>query len=68
MAADGENLMRQEPLQIEPGLRWYAIRTKVNREKDVERRLSDLRLEVFLPWMRARRRMQVLVSRRLGAG
>ena len=57
MAADGENLMRQEPLQIEPGLRWYAIRTKVNREKDVERRLSDLRLEVFLPWMRARRRI-----------
>ncbi len=49
--------MRQESLRIEPGLRWYAIRTKVNREKDVERRLKDLRLEVFLPWMRARRRI-----------
>jgi transcriptional antiterminator RfaH len=49
--------MTQESLQIEPGLKWYAIRTKVNREKDVERRLSDLSLEVFLPWMRARRRI-----------
>jgi len=49
--------MTQEALQIEPGLRWYALRTKVNREKDVEKRLSDLRLEVFLPWMRARRRI-----------
>jgi len=49
--------MRQESLQIEPGLRWYAIRTKVNREKDVDKRLSHLGLEVFLPWMRARRRV-----------
>ena len=49
--------MRQESLQIEPGLRWYAIRTKVNREKDVEKRLKDLRLEVFLAWMRTRRRI-----------
>jgi len=49
--------MTQEALQIEPGLRWYAIQAKVNREKDVERRLTDLRLEVFLPWMRARRRI-----------
>jgi transcriptional antiterminator RfaH len=49
--------MRQEPLQIEAGLRWYALRTKVNREKDVDRRLTDLGLEVFLPWMRARRRI-----------
>ena len=49
--------MRQESLQIEPGLRWYAIRTKVNREKDVEKRLKDFRLEVFLPWMRTRRRI-----------
>ena len=29
----------------------------MNREKDVERRLKDLRLEVFLPWMRTRRRI-----------
>jgi len=49
--------MRQETLQIEPGLRWYAIRTKVNRERDVEKRLRDLKLEVFLPWMRTRRRI-----------
>jgi transcriptional antiterminator RfaH len=49
--------MRHESLQIEPGLRWYAIRAKVNREKDVEKRLRDLHLEVFLPWMRARRRI-----------
>lgn len=50
-------MTRQEALQIEPGLRWYAIQTKVNREKDVEKRLRDLALEVFLPWMRARRRI-----------
>jgi transcriptional antiterminator RfaH len=49
--------MRQESLQIEPGLRWYAIRTKVNREKEVERRLADIHLEPFLPWMRTRRRI-----------
>ena len=51
------NPMTQESLQIEPGLRWYALRIKVNRERDVERRLNDLRLEVFQPWMRARRRI-----------
>jgi transcriptional antiterminator RfaH len=49
--------MTQESLQIEPGLRWYAIQTKVNREKEVEKRLKDLRLEAFLPFMRARRRI-----------
>jgi transcriptional antiterminator RfaH len=49
--------MRQESLQIEPGMKWYAIRTKVNREKDVEKRLTDFNLEVFLPWMRTRRRI-----------
>jgi transcriptional antiterminator RfaH len=49
--------MSQEALQIEPGLRWYAIQTKVNREKEVEKRLSDLELEVFLPWIRTRRRI-----------
>jgi transcriptional antiterminator RfaH len=49
--------MKSESLQIESGLRWYAIQTKVNREKEVEKRLIDLRLEVFLPWMRARRRI-----------
>jgi len=49
--------MTQESLQIEPGLRWYAIQSKVNREKDVERRLNHIGLEIFLPWMRARRRV-----------
>ena len=49
--------MTQESLQIEPGLRWYALQTKVNRERDVEKRLTYLRLEVFLPWMQARRRI-----------
>jgi transcriptional antiterminator RfaH len=49
--------MTQESLQIEPGLRWYAMRIKVNRERDVEKRLTDLRLQVFQPWMRARRRI-----------
>jgi transcriptional antiterminator RfaH len=51
------NPMTQESLQIEPGLKWYAIRIKVNRERDVEKRLRDLHLEVFQPWMRARRRI-----------
>jgi len=49
--------MRQESLQVEPGLKWYAIRTKPNREKEVEKRLSALNLAVFLPWMRTRRRI-----------
>jgi transcriptional antiterminator RfaH len=49
--------MSRESLHIEAGLRWYAIQTKPNREKEVEKRLFDLRLEVFLPWMRARRRI-----------
>ena len=49
--------MTQDSLQIEPGLRWYAIQTKPRREKEVEKRLSGLNLEVFLPWMRARRRI-----------
>ncbi|HVO91636.1 MAG TPA: transcription termination/antitermination NusG family protein [Terriglobales bacterium] len=49
--------MTQESLQIEPGLKWYAIQSKVNREKEVEKRLKDLRLEVFLPFMRTRRRI-----------
>ena len=50
-------VMRQESLQIEPGMKWYAIRTKVKREKDVEKRLTDFNLVVFLPWMRTRRRI-----------
>jgi hypothetical protein len=49
--------MIQQALQIEPGLRWYAIQTKLNRERDVEKRLTNLQLEVFLPRMQARRRI-----------
>src|SRR5262245_794662 len=49
--------MSQESLQIETGLKWYAIRTKVNREKDVERRLTDLAFEVFLTCLRVRLRI-----------
>jgi transcriptional antiterminator RfaH len=49
--------MHEESLHIEPGLRWYAIQTKPNKEKEVEKRLADLRIEVFLPWMRTRRRI-----------
>ena len=49
--------MIQQALDIEPGLRWYAIQTKVNRERDVEKRLTNLHLEVFLPWLRVRRRI-----------
>ena len=49
--------MERPVLQIEAGLRWYAIQTKPNREKEVGKRLTDLHLEVFLPWMRTRRRI-----------
>jgi transcriptional antiterminator RfaH len=49
--------MKQESLSIEPGIRWYAIQTKTNKEKEVERRLCDLGIEIFLPWMRTRRRI-----------
>jgi transcription elongation factor/antiterminator RfaH len=49
--------MRPEGLLIQPGLRWYAIQTKGNKEKDVAKRLTDLKLEIFLPWLRDRRRI-----------
>jgi len=49
--------MKQQPLEIESGLRWYIIRTKPRKETVVEKRLSDLQLEVFLPWLRCRRRI-----------
>jgi len=48
--------MREVEIEIVPGLRWYAIRSKPNREKEVQKRLSDLGVEAFLPWLRARRR------------
>jgi transcriptional antiterminator RfaH len=49
--------MRNEiELEVVPGLRWYAMKCKPNREKEVERRLRAIDLEVFLPWLRHRRR------------
>lgn len=44
-------------LEISDGLRWYAIRTKPKKESSVEKRFKDLNLDVFLPWMRTRRRI-----------
>jgi transcriptional antiterminator RfaH len=49
--------MVQESLRIEAGLRWYAIQTKANKERDVEKRLTDMGLDVYLPWLRTRRRV-----------
>lgn len=49
--------METRSLEIEMGLRWYVIRTKLRKETVVERRIGDLRLEVFLPWLRSRRRV-----------
>jgi transcription elongation factor/antiterminator RfaH len=49
--------MKPEALLIQPGVRWYAIQTKGNKERDVAKRLMDLKLEIFLPWLRDRRRI-----------
>lgn len=49
--------MERGSLEMEAGLRWYTIRTKPRKEKVVEKRLGDLNLEVFLPWLRSRRRI-----------
>jgi transcriptional antiterminator RfaH len=48
--------MREVEIEIVPGRRWYALRSKPNREKEVQKRLTDLGIEVFLPWLRTRRR------------
>ena len=44
-------------LDVKDGLRWYTIQTKPGKETLVEKSLRDLRLEVFLPWLRVRRRI-----------
>ncbi len=44
-------------LEVESGLRWYAIETKLRKEKVAARGLGALDLEVFLPWLRCRRRV-----------
>lgn len=49
--------MVQPTLELEGGLRWYALRTKPRKEPEVEKRLSNFRLEVFLPWLQSRRRV-----------
>jgi transcriptional antiterminator RfaH len=49
--------MERQSLEVEGGLRWYAIRTKPRKETVVEKRLGNLDLEVFLPWLRSRRRI-----------
>lgn len=53
-------------LKMESGLRWYALRTKPRKEAVVERRLRDLNLEVFLPWLQLRRRMGTRYRQVLG--
>ena len=42
---------------FQKGLHWYPVQTKLKKERTVERRLRDLDLEVFLPWVRLRRRI-----------
>ena len=49
--------MEARLLEIESGLRWYVIRAKLRKETVVEKRIADLGLEVFLPWLRSRRRV-----------
>lgn len=49
--------MEARLLEIESGLRWYVVRTKLRKETVVEKRITDLGLEVFLPWLRSRRRI-----------
>ena len=49
--------MEARLLEIESGLRWYVVRTKLIKETVVEKRIEDLGLEVFLPWLLSRRRV-----------
>ena len=49
--------MKAGSLEIDGGLRWYAIRTKPRKEAAVGKRFGDLNMEVFLPWLRCRRRI-----------
>lgn len=49
--------MEARLLEIEDWLRWYLVRTKLSKETVVEKRITGLGLEVFLPWLRSRRRV-----------
>lgn len=48
---------KPKPFIVEQGLHWYTIRSKPKHEAQVEKKLRDLNLEVFLPWIRMRRRI-----------
>ena len=48
---------REASVIVEAGLRWYTIQTKPKHEAQVGKRLRALNLEVFLPWIRVRRRV-----------
>jgi transcriptional antiterminator RfaH len=52
-----ERREREAAVVVEQGLHWYTIRTKARHEAQVEKRLRELNLEIFLPWIRLRRRV-----------
>ncbi len=58
--------MKSMSLKIESGIRWYAVRTKPRKEAVVAKRLRDLNLEAFLPWLQVRRRIGTRYRRVLG--
>jgi len=52
-------MKEKEPngVHFREGLHWYTVQTKPKKEGTVEKRLKDLDVEVFLPWLRLRRRI-----------
>lgn len=50
-----QNMRNSVPVNDRLG--WYTIQTKPRKETEVEKRLSNLDLEVFLPWLRCRHRI-----------
>jgi transcriptional antiterminator RfaH len=52
------DLRRRPPsIEIQEGLRWYVVETKPRHEPQVDRRFRQAGIEVFLPWIRVRRRI-----------
>jgi transcriptional antiterminator RfaH len=52
------NLRRGVPsIEVQEGLRWYVVETKPRQESQVDRRFRQAGIEVFLPWIRVRRRI-----------
>ena len=47
----------EPPIELQGGLRWYVLQTKAKHESQVERRCRRAGIEVFLPWLRVRRRI-----------